>query len=272
MASEGIGAIAEGPCPHGGAQFHFRKGLAMADKNSTRDRVSMEDVVEVGSRVSWGAILAGAVMAMAISFVFTLIGQAIGVTVSDRTSSNSLGFAAALWTIITATAALFVGGWITSQCIVGETKAESVVHGIIMWGVAFAMLMWGTASGVRSNFTAMMQVANMAGVIESGDRHSLSADGTAAIPQENADHVAQSTETGADRRQSDVEAPAGTRIGADADRAATRATWWTLATTLLSVAAAVAGALVGAGPTFRLLPIHVTHRHFSSRSAATGST
>jgi hypothetical protein len=52
----------------------------------------------------------------------------------------------------------------------------------------------------------------------------------------------------------------------ETQEAATHATWWTLAGTVLSMIAAVAGALVGAGPTFRLLPLHVTHRHFETRS------
>lgn len=243
--------------------------MADTTHNRQREEVRMEDVVEVGTRISWGAILAGAVMAMAISFVLTLLGQAIGISFSDRTSRDSLGFAAAIWTIVTSVVGLFVGGWITSQCVVGETKTESVVHGIIMWGVAFAMLLWGTASGVRSNFTAMMHVANTAGVIDSAERQNVPSASTAAIPQENADRIVRSGDRSTDDSRARV--PASEDARANNDRAAARATWWTLANTILSVIAAVGGALLGAGPTFRLLPVRVTHRHFSARGIPAGS-
>src|SRR4051794_28914878 len=101
----------------------------MADRDNTGNRqdVHLEDVVEVGSRVSWGAILAGAVMALATCFVLNLVGQAVGVSISHRTDPTTLGTSAAVWAVITSMVGLFVGGWVTSQCVVGETKTESVV-------------------------------------------------------------------------------------------------------------------------------------------------
>src|SRR4051812_32116578 len=92
---------------------------------------------------SVGAILAGAVMAMAVGFIMTLLGQVLGLSLSDRASTDSLGLGAVIWTILSSILALFVGGWVTSECVVGETKTESVVHGIIMWGVTLAMVLFG---------------------------------------------------------------------------------------------------------------------------------
>jgi hypothetical protein len=244
--------------------------MAERKQSDRQDEVSLEDVVEVGSRISWPAILAGAVMSLALCFVLMLLGQAIGISVSDRTSRDSLGFGAALWAVATSVIALFLGGWIGSQCVVGETKTEAVVHGIIMWGVAMAMFMWGTASGVNPHFTAMTQVANIAGVMtEPGSRNESTNGPASAIPQENAERVTRSENSDSDARRS-AATPGNGRAGAT-DRMETRATWWTLASTVLSLLAAAGGAFVGAGPTFRLVPLHVTHRHFANRRVMSGS-
>jgi hypothetical protein len=270
----------------------------MADSNygdsshSRREAVHLEDVVEVGSRISWGAILAGAVMALAVCFVLNLLGQAVGISLADRMSSDRLGTMAAIWAMVTSILGLFVGGWVTSQCVVGETKTESIVHGIIMWGVALAFMLWGTSSGINANFTGMMKVASIAGVTtEPGTNQSFHSTSSAAVPQEHAQDLVHSRQAD-DRatapnanedRRDDQRAAAGAAAtnnaaanhtdghrANDADRAAARATWWTLANTVLSILAAIGGAFAGAGPTFRLIPLHVTHRQFSSRGAMPG--
>jgi hypothetical protein len=235
--------------------------MADHEASSGRQQVRMEDVMEVGSRVSWGAILAGAVLALATCFVLQLIGQAIGVSISDRMSRDKIGFGAAVWASLTLICGLFVGGWVTSQCVVGETNAESVVHGIIMWGVSLALLLWATSSGVNSNFTAMMQLSSIAGVTtEPGGRQSFQSTPAAPIPQEQTARVAEPSGE-ASRPDSAVG-----RYSAAEEQMTARATWWTLVTTITSIG----GALLGAGPEFRLLPLRVTHRQFSTRTAIPG--
>lgn len=46
--------------------------MAVAEMNAPR--VDVEDVVPVQSRISWGAILAGSALALALYFLFTLLG------------------------------------------------------------------------------------------------------------------------------------------------------------------------------------------------------
>jgi hypothetical protein len=228
----------------------------MADNATLR----AEDLVPVRSRVSWGAIFAGAVLALAVYLVLTLLGGAIGLTVSDNVRTDSLKTGAAIWAILATAIALFVGGWVTTQCTVGENKTETVVHGIIMWGVVLAMLLWLMATGVRAGFNAMVGMANVA---TATTRNTTTEDWEAAarragVPQTTINEWRQkATGAPADTRRA-VEDPANQRAAVEA---ATQATWWTLAGTLLSMAAAVGGALVGAGPRFRLRAIGVsTHR------------
>ena len=104
--------------------------------------VHAEDLVPVGSRVSRGGIFAGGVIALAAYLVLTRLGGAIGLTVSDNVRPENLKTGGALWAILATGLALFAGGWVTTQCTVGENRTEAVVHGVIRWGLVFAMLLW----------------------------------------------------------------------------------------------------------------------------------
>jgi ABC-type transport system involved in multi-copper enzyme maturation permease subunit len=100
------------------------------------ETVQTQDLVPVRSRISWSAILGGAVVAMAI---YLLLG-ALGLTLTDRVGSQELGMGAAVWAVATLLVSLFVGGFVTSQCTVGESKTESTIYGVIVWGVVFCGL------------------------------------------------------------------------------------------------------------------------------------
>ena len=231
----------------------------MAAKNSDRDRdqdIGIEDVMEVGSRVGWGAIIAGAVMALATSLVLTVLGTAVGLTASDSVDGSTLGIGAGIWAVVTTIVALFIGGWVTSQCVVGETKTESIVHGIIMWGVTFALLMYFAASGISSSFGAMMQVADVGATASQsaseGTWQQMAR--TAGVSQEQIDEWASKAEATASDPEAQRQAAEQTQ------ETATQAAWWTLGGLVLSIAAAVGGAVLGAGPSFRVLPVHVGRR------------
>src|SRR5919204_199405 len=132
-----------------------RNYLAGGNHMSDNATLRAEDLVPVRSRVNWGAIFAGAVLALAVYLILTLLGGAIGLTVSDNVRTDTLKTGGAIWAILATAIALFVGGWVTTQCTVGENKTEAVVHGVIMWGVVLAMLLWLMATGIRAGFNAM---------------------------------------------------------------------------------------------------------------------
>ena len=220
----------------------------VADSRLPEERtVRVEDLLPLRSRVSWPAIFAGSVLALAVFFVLTLLGGAVGMTVYDNVSPNTLNTGAAVWAIASTIIALFVGGWLVSQATVGENKCEAAMHGIIMWGVVFAMLVGLSATGVRAGFNAMVGVASVM------DRN----DGSMRQNWESYARQSGATEEQVNRMR-DAGNNAGNKLNdvandpAARDRVATAA-WWTLFGVLLSMASALAGALVGAGPTIRLL-------------------
>ena len=206
--------------------------------------VQAQDVLPVRSRVSFSAIFAGAVVALALSLLFHMLGLALGLSVINRVADNTLSTGALVWAIAMTLVALFAGGYVTSRCSVGETHTEAGIYGVIMWGVVFAMLLWLMTAGTRMGLTAIMGVANNANAERFSD-----ADFRAAGFSE--DQIASSRPQFDKLRTRLDNLPAELRSAAEDPRARSAA-WWTFAGVLLSMLASVAGAVVGAGPEFVL--------------------
>lgn len=192
----------------------------------------------VRSRVSWSAIFAGATVALAVYFLLTLLGAAIGLSVSSRVRPETIGAGAAFWAVFATVISLFIGGYVTTQCSIGENQFESVLYGVILWGVTFGMLMWLVATGVQSGFTAMVGMShnNQEATDDFAARGREWAARKAGVPADAAEA----------RRAPTAEESEMTR------QAATRVTWWAFAGTLLSMLAAVAGSFAGTGSRFRM--------------------
>ena len=73
--------------------------------------VGTEDLTSVRSRVCWGAIAAGTVVALGVQFVLTLLGAAIGFGILGNTQTDQIGVAALVWVIVSAAISQFAGGF-----------------------------------------------------------------------------------------------------------------------------------------------------------------
>jgi hypothetical protein len=165
------------------------------------------DALPVRSRVSWGAIFAGAAVAVALNILLNLLGAAIGLSIGP---GEQVGTGVAIWAIIAALISLFVGGWVTSQCTVGETRTEAAFYGVILWAVLLAALVWLATMGLRMGLSAMV--------------------------------AAQPTTVTTYRPAPDAAAVQQTQP----EESATAGAWWAFIGVLLSMAAAVGGTLTGA--------------------------
>jgi hypothetical protein len=226
----------------------------MADSTN----VQAEDLVPVGSRISWGPILAGATLALALYSLLTLLGGAIGLSVSGSVRSDNLMTGAAVWAILTTALSLFAGGYVTSQLTVGENKSEALLYGVIMWAVMFAMLLWLMASGVRGGFNAVVGLAYAGGAVakDTTAQDWETAARQAGVSQEQIDEWRRKAKDAPESARRAAEDPANQQAAAEA---VTKASWWAFGGTLLSMIAAAAGALAGSGPTFRLVPVGYAH-------------
>lgn len=103
------------------------------------------------ARVSWGAIFSGAVLALAIQLVLTLIGVAVGLATLDPATGNSpsasaLGSGAAIWWAVSSLISLFAGGYIAAR--LGGTF-NGWLHGLTTWGTVtmLTIVLLTTAAG-----------------------------------------------------------------------------------------------------------------------------
>lgn len=230
------------------------------------EAVKAEDIVPVHSRIAWGPVLAGAVLALGSYLLLTLVGTALGLSIHGRVNDRSLAIGAVVWAILVTVWSLFVGGFVASQFTTGENKCEGAVYGILVWAVVLGAIVCLLAAGVRAGFGAMVGVANTAGTV-------------VANSNSNWEEVARrngATDADIERARNNMAtSPESVRnaINDPATRQAveensTRAAWYSVLGAALSMAAAALGGYIGAGPTFRLLTRTVVARVPGERDAA----
>jgi hypothetical protein len=103
------------------------------------------------ARISWGAIFAGAIIALATQLVLTLIGAAVGLaTLNPATGQNpssaTMGIGAGVWLVISSLVSLFLGGYIAGR--LGGTF-NGWLHGLATWATVtmLTILLLTTAAG-----------------------------------------------------------------------------------------------------------------------------
>jgi hypothetical protein len=121
----------------------------MIDKTYRTD-VSAPDRAEVPGPIyfQWTPVLAGAVVAAALSFVLLSFGSAIGLAVASpssswRDTSSMLALLAGLWLLLTSLASFGLGGYLAGRLrpawsvgVPHEVEFRDGIHGLLVWGLA----------------------------------------------------------------------------------------------------------------------------------------
>jgi len=200
--------------------------------NGNGNRVHAHDVIPVGSRVSWGAIAAGAAIALTVQAILWAGGLAIGITVVDSTSGRMMTTWSAVWVLVSTLVSMFLGGLVVSRVTTGEDKTEAILYGVIMWG--FIGVCWMALAS--QGMSAGAQLASLRPFASDADT------GPNARTAEKAEAV------------KDRAREAGSELHP------TAAAWWLFTTLVLSLGASVGGSLLGSGPEFMLRRRAVTTR------------
>jgi hypothetical protein len=115
--------------------------------------------------LDWGAIIAGAVLAAALSFVLLTAGAAIGlsfVSAAEESNSTAASLFAAFWAIAVPIGTLLAGGYIAGRMRTAWSENESEgdfrdgVHGALVWGVSIIVgaFLAASAAGTAGRVTA----------------------------------------------------------------------------------------------------------------------
>jgi hypothetical protein len=212
--------------------------------------VRVEDVAQLRTRISWGAIIAGGVVALACALILTLLFTGIGLSLTATDiRSNAMEIGAMVAAVLTVIIAMFVGGWVTTQLTAGETSREAVIHGILCWAAVTGASLCMALSGVRATgYFALIGGAMVTQYATAANWEEAARQ--AGIPQARVDQWR------ADLRAGNVTAAATDPQNQEqARRAAIVTAWAALIGVLLSMGAAIGGAVAGCGPHFRLFPV-----------------
>jgi len=91
------------------------------------------------SRISWGAIIAGALTALTIVFMLNLLGLGIGFsTIDPMTESDpldGLGTGSIIWLVVSNLVALFVGGLVAGKMSGFTLNSDGGLHGFLAWAL-----------------------------------------------------------------------------------------------------------------------------------------
>ncbi len=103
-------------------------------------------------RVSWGAIFAGAVVAIITQFLLNLLGLGIGLTTfefaSPDDSAAGFGIAQGIWAVVSALIALFAGGWVAGRLAGMPRKTDGMLHGVVTWALTTLLGLYLLTTGV----------------------------------------------------------------------------------------------------------------------------
>jgi hypothetical protein len=140
---------------------------------NARDELTSPE--SAASAVSWGAIIAGAVVSSALSLALLMLGAGIGlVSVSPWSNNNvsvaTFGILAAAWFIAVQLFASGVGGYLVGRLRTrwvsvhtdDEVYFRDTAHGLIVWGVGAIVTAWLLASGAASVVSGAAHAAGSA--------------------------------------------------------------------------------------------------------------
>ncbi|HET6757424.1 MAG TPA: hypothetical protein VFH21_07420 [Burkholderiales bacterium] len=107
----------------------------------------------MAKRISWGAIFAGVIIAMAVQFLLSLLGTGIGMSTvdpaqGDTPSAGAFGIGAGIWWTVSSLIALFIGGWAAGHLAGNPLKKDGALHGFLTWALSTLVMLYLISSAV----------------------------------------------------------------------------------------------------------------------------
>jgi hypothetical protein len=105
-----------------------------------------------GTKVSWGGIFGGVLVAVGLLFLLGALGVAVGITAADpgETQASTLGMGAGIWAAVSLLIALFVGGMVSTRIGAISDGTTGFFEGALVWVVSILMMVYFVSSGVST--------------------------------------------------------------------------------------------------------------------------
>ncbi len=105
------------------------------------------------TRLSWGSIFAGVVIAISVQLVLGILGAGIGLTLVDPVQGTTpgaagFGIGAGIYWLVTTIIALAAGGYAAARVAGVHERFDALVHGLVVWGVTLILTLYLLTSAV----------------------------------------------------------------------------------------------------------------------------
>jgi hypothetical protein len=151
------------------------------------------------STISWRAIFAGVVVALAVQILLTTLGLAIGATTlsADATSGTArdAGIGVGIWYLISNLISVFCGGMVAGISARETTRTLGAIEGLVVWGFSLLLFLWFVTGGVQSLIgQASGMIAFDPGQMQQGQLPPvLQQDPQVAVPRETTQQIADAS-------------------------------------------------------------------------------
>lgn len=104
-------------------------------------------------KVAWGAIFAGAVIALVAQVILNMVGLGIGLSTVDPAgngtpTAGSLSSGAGIWFVISGILASAAGGWLAGRLAGKPALLTGGLHGLVAWAVSALVVVYLLSSAV----------------------------------------------------------------------------------------------------------------------------
>ena len=117
-------------------------------------------------RISWGAVFAGAVLALVIQLALSLLGLGIGLGTIDPLTEQDpmagIGIGAAIWWVISMLVSLYLGASVASRLAGMPRPTDGLLHGLLTWSVVTLMTFYLLTTAVGRIIGGVTGVAGRA--------------------------------------------------------------------------------------------------------------
>jgi hypothetical protein len=201
-------------------------------------------------RIWWGAIFAGSIITLLVSFMLGLLGIAIGAATVDfrnGISSEGAGRSALIWWLVITLVAYFCGGCVAGRLAGVLRRGDAMLHGIVTWGVvtiAVIVLVGSAFGGIMSGMTNFL-AGGLQGQAQGSGHHFT-------VQAQVNEPAGGSTGASTDYKQSTPQNSSDQEVREAANNAAqmtSEAATWTLVALAVGGLAALFGGAAGLGRT-----------------------
>ena len=102
------------------------------------------------SNVSWGSVIAGSLLAVAIMILSASLAYACGVPAYSGQEQAAYGWGAGIWAVVTSIIAFYAGGCLAAYMSASTDYRFHMLHGVLTWALVIPLtlliLSWGALS------------------------------------------------------------------------------------------------------------------------------